>query len=127
MPDRIKKHERGDDQRIRVNPLLISLDDIPLDWILKGREGAVWQYSAVFRPDGPEKPETARWQIMLGSEEPLTIIPEESAAAHASRQPTGGAQTTGAPGQSASASAPAPAASRTRPAAHTREESKRRR
>lgn len=77
VPGRIKKHERDDAGRIRVNPLLISLDDIPLDWILKGREGAVWQYSAVLRPDDPEKPETARWQIMLGSEEPLTIISEE--------------------------------------------------
>ncbi|WBB58511.1 hypothetical protein O7599_23085 [Streptomyces sp. WMMC500] len=96
MPDRIKKQEYDDGgpavegeteeekaareekgRRIRVNPLLISLDDIPLDWILKGREGAVWHYSAVFRPEDPEKPETARWQIMLGSDKPLTIIPEE--------------------------------------------------
>ncbi|WP_446046310.1 hypothetical protein [Streptomyces olivaceus] len=96
VPERIKAHElddggpgklKGADEdeearnrgrRLRVNPLLRPLDDIPPDWILKGREGAVWLYSAVFRPDDPDKPETARWQIMLGSEELLTVIPEET-------------------------------------------------
>ncbi|MCW7945164.1 hypothetical protein AAW14_24925 [Streptomyces hygroscopicus] len=46
--------------------MLISLDEIPPAWILKGREDAVWHYSVV-KDD----------KIMLGSEKLLTVIPEE--------------------------------------------------
>lgn len=62
-----------DERRIRVNPFLVSLDEIPREVILDGKPGAVWHFTASLREDAAN-PGVLKWDVMLGSEELLTVM-----------------------------------------------------
>ncbi|MFF0516871.1 hypothetical protein [Streptomyces sp. NPDC004250] len=72
-PKRIKEGEKDDEGQIRVNPFLVSLDEMPPEAILDGKPGAVWHFSASLREDAAN-PGVLKWDIMVGSENPLTVM-----------------------------------------------------
>jgi hypothetical protein len=55
---------------VRVNPLWVPLEEVPREWLLNGRKGAVWHYSVVEDDNGKDR-------VMLGSEELLTVVTQE--------------------------------------------------
>lgn len=72
-PKRIKDEEMDDERQIRVNPFLVSLDEIPREVILDGKPGAVWHFTAALREEAA-RPGVLNWGVMLGSEEALTVM-----------------------------------------------------
>ncbi|MEW1796912.1 MULTISPECIES: hypothetical protein [Streptomyces] len=62
-----------DERQVRVNPFLVSLDEIPREAILDGKPGAVWHFSATLREDA-DRPGVLDWQVMMGSEEALSVM-----------------------------------------------------
>jgi hypothetical protein len=65
-PKRVKKEELDEDEEVRINPLWTPLDEIDPDLLLAGNRDAVWIYTVT--PEG---------RVLLGSEKPSDVLPED--------------------------------------------------
>ncbi|GHE85227.1 hypothetical protein [Streptomyces fumanus] len=72
-----RPQEQDDKGMLRLNPLLMPLDELPRNLFMKGREGAVWHYSVVEAEREVHGVKQTVPVAMLGSEEILTVLTEE--------------------------------------------------
>jgi len=66
LPKRVKDEELDADREVRINPLWTPLDDIDPDLLVAGSRDAVWIYTV-----------TREGRVLLGSEKPSDVLPDD--------------------------------------------------